>query len=314
MIAHSFPFDPTYGYDRAALLAIAPPPAPADFDDFWRATFDQTMSTPLRIEVRPSKATVPNRAVREVYFDTLHGRRVGSWLVTPTDGKVRRGVVAGHGYGGRASPDGDLAMKETAFLLPSAPGFHVSAAPGIPDTPARHVIHGIGSRETYILRDCVASLWSAVSVIHELVPEVEGVLNFEGGSFGGGLGALMLPWDRRIRAAHLSVPTFGHHPIRLNCRCNGSGEAVRLLHQRNPEIADVLRYFDAATAATRVNIPVIVSPALFDPAVPPPGQFAVANALGGEKKVFTLTAGHFEYAEMAREHGELREAVRAWFA
>ena len=50
-------------------------------------------------------------------------------------------------------------------------------------------------------------------------------------SFGGGIGALALPWDERFHRAHLNVPSFGHHPLRLGMPCVGSGEAVRR-HQR----------------------------------------------------------------------------------
>ncbi|MEZ5576382.1 MAG: hypothetical protein R3F44_12440 [Candidatus Competibacteraceae bacterium] len=38
-----------------------------------------------------------------------------------------------------------------------------------------------------------------------------------------------------------------------------------------------------------------VAAARFDPAVPPPGQFAVYNALAGPKELFVLRAGHFDH-------------------
>ena len=40
-------------------------------------------------------------------------------------------------------------------------------------------------------------------------------LDYMGISFGGGIGALALPWDERFHRAHLNVPSFGHHPLRL---------------------------------------------------------------------------------------------------
>ena len=73
-------------------------------------------------------------------------------------------------------------------------------------------------------------------------------------SFGGGVGALALPWDDRFGAAHLNLPSFGHYPLRLTMPCIGSGEAVRRYHAEHPDVLDVLRYFDAATAATRIEI------------------------------------------------------------
>ena len=69
------------------------------------------------------------------------------------------------------------------------------------------------------------------------------------------------------------MPTFGHHPLRVECPCQGSGNAVREYLQARPEVMDVLQYYDAATAAGYIESPTLVSPALFDPKVPPPGQF-----------------------------------------
>ena len=36
MFRHDYPFDPTYGHDLAALLAVAAPEEPMDFAPFWR--------------------------------------------------------------------------------------------------------------------------------------------------------------------------------------------------------------------------------------------------------------------------------------
>lgn len=314
MFPHAFPFDPTYGYTHEQLLAIAPPPAPPDFDAFWRDTFARNAAIPLRLEERPSAFHAPGLLFREVYFDTLGGRRVGAWLMLPARGPVRRGLVVSHGYGGRDMPPNESLLPETASIFPCAPGFHLSAAPGIPSSSPFHVIHGIDARETYLIRDCVASIWSAVTALLALCPEAGGSIGFDGGSFGGGLGALALPWDARIKRAHLAVPTFGHHPIRLQSPCAGSGEAVRLLHQRQPEIFETLQYFDAATAATRTTIPVLASLALFDPAVPPPGQFAVHNALAGPKQAHIAPAGHFAYPGQEHVDQDRFETVRDWFA
>ena len=109
------------------------------------------------------------------------------------------------------------------------------------------------------------------------------------------------------------MPTFGHHSIRLQCQCNGSGEAVREYYQTHREVIDVLKYYDAAIAAAHISIPVLVSPAVFDPAVPPPGQFAVANAIP-QHELFILSAGHFTYAAEIRESLNLRTRLEQWFA
>ena len=75
----------------------------------------------------------------------------------------------------------------------------------------------------------------------------------------------------------------------------------------------VLQYFDAATAAAHMRIPVMVAAALFDPAVPPPGQFAVFNCLAGEKKLFVRQAAHVEWEGAELENREVRRLASKWF-
>lgn len=308
---HPFHFDPTYGYNRDTLLAIRPPTAPEDMDAFWEQTFQEASQVPPSITQRPLATSHKKYRFTAVQFDSWGGWRIGAWLMVPREGEVRRTAVMGHGYGGRGEPDTALPLAETAVLFPCAPGFNLSARADTPDEALTHVLHGIESRESYILRPCVASLWAAATVLQTLFPQAE-ALFYLGNSFGGGLGALALPWDKRFERAWLGLPTFGHHPIRLQCPCVGSGEAVRLYAQAHPEVREVLAYYDAAVAAQKINIPVLVSPALFDPAVPPPGQFAVANALP-QKELFIREVGHFEEEESLAEARRFYRVLKRWF-
>lgn len=294
---HDYPFDPTYGCDRAALEAITAPPAIAGFDAFWRATRAAADAVPLNLSREPSSIPTPGWRLSIVRFDSLGGFRIGAWLLEP-DGPCRAGAVVGHGYGGRDCPpviDPAWPQPEPiAQLAPCMPGFHLSAVAGVPGDGARHVVLGIDDPDTYILRFCVAAMWASTRALVALRPETAGRLAYEGGSFGGGLGALAAPWEPLWSCARLDVPTFGHHPWRLRCPCNGSGESVRKLHAQRPGIARTLGFFDAAVAATRAHLPGFIVPALFDPAVPPPGQWAVANAWAGPRTIGYLSTGHHD--------------------
>lgn len=191
-----------------------------------------------------------------------------------------------------------------------ARGFHRSAHHDLPDEANRHVLHGITNRATYILRGCVADLWCAASALIELYPAAAHRLHYYGGSFGGGLGALALPWDDRFQKAFLDVPTFGNHPLRVTSPCCGSGEAVRQYYRHHPGVLNVLAYFDAATAARFIKLPVFVAAALADPAVPPPGQFAVYNSLAGPKQLFVRQAAH---PDLPADNARLGPILAAWF-
>jgi cephalosporin-C deacetylase len=317
-LSHSFPFDPTGGYSPESLRDLKPTiEEPADFADFWQATFDEAMAAPLDWSIKPS--VHPGNAHHEVFdieFAGLLGNRIGGWITKPRDQIIRRGFLVGHGYGGRDLPDLDIPADGYASIQPVCSGLPTrSLHPGIPSLGGEHVLHGIDQREAYLHRHCVMDLWRAASVLHEAVPESRPRLDYLGGSFGGGIGALALPWDKRIRSAYLCVPSFGNHPLRLQLPCSGSGEAVRLLAQKHPEIRGVLAYFDAALAARHTRIPVVVAAAAFDPAVPPAGQYSVYHSLGGPKELYPLTAGHYDgYPGQSREDLEIKQLLQRFFA
>ena len=319
LMDHPFPFDPTYGYDLDALRAVRGPEPPGDFAAFWRGTYAEAM----RVAARPTLRHVGELAgawgrvdVHEIDFDAWGDVRLGGWLVVPRDVEAERGLIVGHGYGGRDEPLADSPGPPAVMLLPCARGFGRSARRDLPSHSARHVIHGITSRDTYLHRGCAADLWAAASALLELHPHLAGRLDYVGGSYGGGIGALALPWDDRFGRAALRVPSFGHHPLRVTLPCTGSGEAMRCYIARRGErdVLAVLAYFDAASAARFLTIPTLCECALFDPSVPPPGQFAVHNALAGEHELVVRQAGHFDYPEQAQDDEAFAARAAAWFA
>lgn len=309
-IEHPFSFDPYCGYTQEQLLAIAPPDTePSDFREFWTVKYHEVRSMPVEITAQ-KRIWSPNPAIEinEVYYRSWDGVIIGAWLSRPRDPKGA--ILLCHGYGNPAVP---VFNEEFAVIAPCLRGMGMSKHPDIPWQSAEHVVYGIESRETYSLLGCAADLWMAASVLAELYPGLEKNLHYRGGSFGGGMGALSAPWDPRIRSAYLNIPTFGHNPLRLRFESKGSGEAVRQYRMRHPECDAVLNYFDAATSARYFNIPVLVSPALFDPTVVPPGQFAIANAVPEQfREVHILPAGHYSVPENAPVQEKIEERIRAY--
>lgn len=291
-----------------------PPEVTPEFVRFWQFTYDKARRIPLRVERRPVKSPDPQFKMYEVEFDSWDGVRIGGWITVPAKGRFERGLVVGHGYGGRSAPEFDLPPPAAATIFPCARGFNRSASREIPGEANRHVLHGIENRETYVHRGCAADLWAAASALIELYPETARRLDYFGSSFGGGIGALALPWDNRFHRAFLDVPSFGLHTIRLDCPCVGSGEAVRTYFKTHPEVREVLNYYDAGMAARLIKIPVMVAAAVFDPAVPPPGQFAVYNGLSGPKELFVKRAAHFAYPDEAAERATMYARLWSWWS
>jgi cephalosporin-C deacetylase len=312
---HPYDFDPTHGLELDELLSIRPPPAPPNFDDFWRTRYVRASSVNPQLQLSGSGSGHPNWLVHDITYTSTDEFRIGGWLLLPREGAVTRGLVVGHGYGGRDQPDFDIPVKETVVLFPCFRGLSRSRRPPISSDPNWHVLNDIDKPESYILGGCVEDLWLAVSVLTELYPELDGRIGYSGISFGGGIGALAIPFDQRIDRGHLVVPTFGNMPLWLILPTVGSGHSVQNYRKTHKDVLEILNLFDAATAATRIEIPMLVGVARFDPAVAPPCQFSVANALsiGDRHETVILDAGHFDYPGSEEQHRLLTEKVRRFF-
>lgn len=223
-------------------------------------------------------------------------------------------MVILHGYGGREGPDLHWQFENTALFFPCARGIGRSPHPPISANPLWHVLHDIQDPARYVHGACVEDVWLGVSAALAMFPQTAGRVGLIGASFGGGTGAMALAWDQRIARAHFIVPSFGNQPLRLKLKTTGSGAAVQAMHRRYPTaIERTLSYYDAAIAARWIKVPVHFACALFDPMVAPPGQFAIYNAVPGEKKLFVLKAGHFADPGQAAEEQELLREVHEFF-
>lgn len=312
--AHPFDFDPTHGFTLDRLRGIAAPEGPPEFDGFWRARLGRALQVDPRPRLRRSALGHADWVVDDIAYTSTDDFPIGGWLLLPRTGAVRRGLVVGHGYGGRQQPDFGFPVQDTAVLFPCCRGLSRSRRPPIPDDPAGHVLTGIASPDSFILGGCVEDIWVGVSVLTRLWPELRGRIGYSGTSFGGGIGALALAFDQRLDRGHLEVPTFGNMPLWLSLPSIGSARSVQAYVRAHPGRLDTLRLFDAASAARRIVQPMLTAVARFDPAVAPPCQFSVANALGGgHHETVILDAGHFDYPESGRQQALHRAKVEAFF-
>jgi cephalosporin-C deacetylase len=294
---HAFDFDPSFGMPPSALREVRlAETEPEGFGGFWQELYCKSAAVPLELETEELPSDAPGCRLLKVSYRVVPDYRVGAWIYLPEEMPPRIGVVCGHGYGGRAEgPEPGLAGPDRAVIFPVAPGFHISADDRLPLNDCYgHVVHGIESPETYILGSCAATLWRAVDVLAELCDGLPEQVHYRGWSFGGGMGALMLPWEPRYQTAELGQVTFAHHPFRLRHDCVGSAYAVRQRWLKEPAIESTLRYFEAVFSLRRLTIPTVFACACFDPSVPPPGQWAAANAHPGPKRISEYPTGHFD--------------------
>lgn len=304
-------FDASYGHTLSTLRAIAPIAAPDGFADRWQDWRAQAKTMDAAPTVL-STETAHGRRVSVIEHSGVDGTRLRAWLVEPVTAPARVGVVHGHGYGGRDAIDLARVPDDAAAIFPVARGLPtLNAGIGAPELQAEHVLAGIDDPERYVLGRCARDLWLAADALTTLVGSLP--LYYVGESFGGGIGALALPWDERFIGATLIVPSFGQYDERLAVHCVGSGETVRDHVAAHPEALERLRWFDASTALGFARIPVRVEAALWDPYVPPAGQFGVANA-ARMLELAVLPAGHAEYPGSEEVTAEAIRGGRAHLA
>lgn len=308
-------FDPSYGFTLEKLLAISAPKEAKGFDDFWRKRYLDALAVAPQPRLRRLVKQPAAWQIFDINYTSTDNFPIRGWLVLPKSGVVRRGFVIGHGYGGRDAPDFHLPFQDAAMLFPCFRGLSLSSRPGISSDPFWHVRHDINNADKYILGGCVEDVWLAVSAMLKLFPQLAGHLGYLGISFAGGIGALALAYEQRIARGHLNVPTFGNQPLRLRLPSQGSADSVQKFYREHrKQTLKVLRFFDAATAAKRISIPMHCACALFDPCVAPPGQFAVYNALPGAKELFVLDAGHYNYPNQQQQEVRLLSELEHFFS
>lgn len=311
-ICHS---DPHYTYCLQDLLTVNTPPAPRDFDAFWQSAYQSAVSVAPNPVFTDTGRLVHGWQVHDICYQSTEGQTIGGWMLLPLDRTPTRAFVISHGYGGRQAPDFHLPFDDAALFFPCCRGISRSATSPYSSDPYWHVRHDVDKKDRYILRGCAEDIWLMVSVIEQRFPDLKGKIGYLGISFGGGVGMLALAQEKRIARAHVNVPTFGNHRLRLRIPTTGSGRSLQDFFAEDPyTLIRTLRYFDAANAAERVSIPIHFALALRDAVVTPPGQFAIYNQVRSEKRLFVLEAGHEPYPNQDQQSQQLLAELADFFA
>jgi cephalosporin-C deacetylase len=300
--------DPSFGYTIEDLLNISPlPQLPVGGEAYWRARYERVLQMKLKVTWEDDWTVIKARKVRKLRIETPHGRTIGAWFSVPAEGEVTRLVVHGNGYGAATSTS-DLLLGGEAHLLLWRE--IVQDGQNLFELP---VTHGIENRDTFILGGRIEDVWCAVTAMRSLYPDPALPLYYWGGSFGGGIGALAIPWDDRVEAAYFDVPTFGNHPLRMTTPCIGLGRFLLEYYQQHPEVLDVLQWYDAAATIVHAKQPVLYACAILDHIVTPAGQFSIWHAHRGRKRLLVLPAGHLNHPNVGVYAWEVLDEVKQWF-
>lgn len=293
-LQHNFPFSASSKHhDLEELLRIRGPEEPAGFKAFWEENYALvTAMRPTYFIEREVWSPYPDVRIYRIRVKNWDNTEFVMFIARPD--QSRGGLLIGQEYGHFVLPQFRSGFT-TGFAC--VRGLGLSSCKEIPWDAERHIVHGIRMKETYILRGAVADQWMAAGVLLDMFPDTAENLNYSGCGMGGGMGALLLPWDKRFRAAFLALPSFGAE-IRFDRPSSGSEEACRQYLAGHPPARKVLAWFDASAAAKYIRIPVGISLAVSDPCVAPAGQFSIANAVpDAYKTLFIRETGHCPPAE-----------------
>lgn len=284
---------------------------PADFDDFWRTTLEETRRHALDPVFAPIDAGLVTVETYDVTFSGYGGQRIKGWLNVP---RVREGrlpcVVEFIGYGGgRGYPSdwllwsaagyahlvmdtrgqgsswlkGDTADFEAEGSNPQHPGF---------------LTRGVLKPETYYYRRVFADGVRAVDTACAFDAIDPARIIVAGGSQGGGIAIAVAALAASVMLAMPDVPFLCHYRHATEIVATHPYEEIsRYLathHDRVDQVFATLAYFDGVNMAARATARALFSVGLMDEICPPSTVYAAYNHWQGEKDIRVYRYNHHE--------------------
>ncbi|MCA8930844.1 MAG: hypothetical protein KDA49_00145, partial [Rhodospirillaceae bacterium] len=94
---HGYPFDPTYGYGLAELLAVEPPTAPDDLAAFWGGHYDAATRIDPKPRVQRSAFRHPDWHALDFRDASTEDAPIGGWVELRRAHPMQRALLVGHG-------------------------------------------------------------------------------------------------------------------------------------------------------------------------------------------------------------------------
>lgn len=296
---------------REELLQIKGDVPVAGFEEFWKKQYAAARNWKCSYTVE-GELWSPREDVRiyRIRFTSIDGFSIGMWIARPKESTG--GVISAHGYGNVAVPPQTTSPGRT-IALPCVRGLGLSQCKEIPWNLGEHAGFGFDAPENYVITGGVRDLWIALTIMIDMFPDTADNILCTGGSLGGGMGAMAIPWDERIHYGDLNIPTLGGRILLQTPVAPGTpGETRRLKGLASPEGLRIIDFCNASAAAQFIRVPTIITPALSDKMVPPPGQFAIANAISEEfRHMFIRDVGHAAPTEKDLAMQQELEKLRA---
>jgi cephalosporin-C deacetylase len=294
-------------------------PEPADFDDFWAQTLEQSRAhdlDPVLVEV---DSGFPHLRSFDVRFSGFDGTRIAAWLHLPRAAQGELPCVVQYvGYtGGRGLAHqltlwanagfAHLVMDTRGQGSSSLPGDTVDPGPTGPSVPG-HLTRGIESPHSYYYRRLMTDAVRAVELAAVLDDVDPARVAVAGHSQGGGLALAAAGLSDGVAAVLSDVPFLCDYARALEVSDEHPYRELRqyLSSHRGVEgrVLATLGYFDGVSFARRATAPALISVALLDRICPPSTVYAAHAAYGGPA---TLDVHPYNDHEGGGAHQERRQ-------
>ena len=300
-------------------------PEPADLDEFWQQTLDETRTYPLVPTFERVDTGLACVQTFDVTFSGFDGQPVRGWLSLPivrdrasADGLPA--VVQYHGYGGgRGMPHESIlwAVAGYAHFVMDTRGQGSTWSAGdtadpVGSTPSvsGFMTRGILDRWQYYYRRVFADAVRAfeATCAHDDVDARR--VAVAGGSQGGGITLAVASLCPGVAAAMPDVPFLSSFRRATEITdCDPYNEISRYLkiHRgRVEKVFDTLSYFDVAVLCRRASAPALFSVGLMDDICPPSTVYAAFNAYGGAKQISVYPYNSHEGGQAVHTAEQLR--------
>jgi cephalosporin-C deacetylase len=275
-------------------------PRPTDFDKFWDDSLNEMMAVDSKVELVPSKFTVPCAECYDLYFTGVGGSRIHAKYLRPKNvSKPHPAVLMFHGYTGDSGDWNDklnfigLGFSVAALDCRGQGGSSQDLGPTTGNTYKGHIIRGLhDSPDKLLFRNIFLDTAQLARIVMDM-PEVdENRVGAVGGSQGGALTLTCASLEPRIKRLAPAYPFLCDYKRVWEMDLSVDAyEELRTyfrqfdpLHEREDEIFTKLGYIDLQYLVKRIKGEVLFGIGLMDSICPPSTQFAAYNKITAPKE------------------------------
>ena len=273
---------------------------PADFDDFWSRTLDESRAFDTEVIVTPIDSPLATINAYDVTFPGYGGAPIRGWLRLPRGASEPLPTVVEYvGYGGgRGLVEDWLFWASCGFahfhMDTRGQGSTWSAGdtpdPGAsgPHYPGMMTV-GIEDPNDYYYRRVITDAVRALDATDQLPFVDPGALIALGTSQGGGIALAVAGLSSRIAALVSYVPFLCDFPRAITVTDSDPYKEISrylAIHRaKEARALETLSYFDGVNFAKRASAPAEFTTSQMDDICPPSTVFGAFNEYAGEKSM-----------------------------